>query len=123
MVRQIGGSNKPFDHTSAVCSVRFSPHYGAVASASTDGTIRIHRINAMMDDLEMYVGVRALVFERWCSSVGVRALVFERWCSSVGVRALVFERWCSSAGVRALVFERWCSSDGVRALVFRAMVF
>ena len=49
-------------HTSAVRSVRFSPHYGAVASASTDGTIRLHRINAMMDDLEMYVGVRALVF-------------------------------------------------------------
>ena len=60
-------------HTSAVRSVRFSPHYGAVASASTDGTIRLHRINAMMDDLEMYVGVRALVFERWCSSAGVRA--------------------------------------------------
>jgi len=39
-------------HSSAVRYVRFSPHYGALASASSDGTIHMHYLNFMTDDLE-----------------------------------------------------------------------
>ena len=52
-------------HTSAVRSVQFSPHYGAVASASTDGTIRVHRIHAMMNDIETYAKDTLVTMDRF----------------------------------------------------------
>ena len=63
------------------------------------------------------LGMRAVLYEPWCTSRALRALVYEHCFTSLGIQAVLYKPWCTSSALQDLVYEYCFTSLGMRAVL------